>query len=313
MARPLLAPDPRNDTTADVPYAPSYLGPRQATRTTYSAARRPVVNGRELSDEDIANIRAYTEALADEDRDRFDVGTGLTERGLAIQESAARARIEEIKQNLKQRRYEFDTGRGDRRYEFDLGYGLDRDRFGLDYAKTETDYLSTPDRAFQGRQFERSFEALGAGQRAPAYRAGGDVEQPNTAGQFAALAGTGAPRPPVVAPVPGMSTTGATTDAVPPYLASLRTGGIAPGADEMDRAEAAGTALLDRGPGGLGQGQYESLLPGTRRGLTSLMRTRGINPEDWEAPAAALHGGPGLGDERLTRGLPVALPAERLE
>lgn len=220
-------------------------------------------------------------------------------------------------------RYGVDVGRQtalDQLYEqarqFDARHALDEQEFGLKYASTLTDYLSTPDRAFQGRLFERSFAAMNQGRMAPQYRADGDIEQPNTADQFAALASTGVgstnttpTRVPVGATGQGavrqMGTTGASTDgrlkamsaiaqAIPPSnkagytardFAALRAMGevyAAPGADEMDRAEQEGIKVLERGPGGFGLGQYQSLAPSAQRGLKSLAQTRGINWEDFD-------------------------------
>jgi hypothetical protein len=56
----------------------------------------------------------------------------------------------------------------------------------------------------------------------------------------------------------------------------------APGND-LDRADQAASQLLERGPGQLGLGAMESLLPGTQAALGSLMKTKGIYRPDWDA------------------------------
>ena len=61
---PLFAVDPRNDTTRDVPWSPSYLGPRTTDRTTYYALGSGYVD----PNEEAARLRraAYAEQLANE-------------------------------------------------------------------------------------------------------------------------------------------------------------------------------------------------------------------------------------------------------
>ncbi len=136
--RPLLAPDPTQDTTADVPRSAGYSGPLTTTRETYrpsyaprtvAGGMRPSVNGMPLTDDQIGQLQQYFGALADEDARRFGVTSGLQGRELDIRQRAAdadrKARLKEIQMRLAE----------DRR-QFDLNYGLDRDRFGADILKT---------------------------------------------------------------------------------------------------------------------------------------------------------------------------------
>lgn len=112
--------------------------------------RRPIVNGRELSDADLSNISAYFGRIGDEDTRRYDQGYGLQRDQFSASEKERRARIKLAQQQLDQsrqqfeqefgltrekfgedrRRYDQDFGEGRRR--FDLGYGLERDQFGAD-------------------------------------------------------------------------------------------------------------------------------------------------------------------------------------
>jgi hypothetical protein len=85
-----------------------------------------------------------------------------------------------------QRRFDVTTGEG--RREFDITAAQNRQRLGLDYAKTATDYMSTPDRYFQAADYTNMGRQALAGQGPAPYAASGSPVA-KTTDDFAVLAG----------------------------------------------------------------------------------------------------------------------------
>lgn len=179
--RPIFTPDPRQTTVADVPWAPSYLGPRTVTRTTYRPAdgrpsaggltiswqrgpdgrvRQYWSDGTPVSPEDFASQGEYWGLLGDEDRDRFDITTGQSQQRIDLEREASRKRIRQAARQIAEERRQYNLTREDRRREFDVSTGLDRDRLGADVLFRGAQ-LRGPRDAFQGIAYSRGVEAAG--------------------------------------------------------------------------------------------------------------------------------------------------------
>ncbi len=73
--------------------------------------------------------------------------------------------------------------------QFNANHGLEMQKLGLDYANTATQYLSTPDKYFQGQNYI-NMAGRALGRQAPQYGTNlGGQPTPKTMGDFAVLAG----------------------------------------------------------------------------------------------------------------------------
>lgn len=287
--RPLLAPDPRRDSTADVPWAPGYTGPRTITRTTYRplAAGSSPSTGRALSPEAQAALERYAEALADEDARRWDLQNDRADRQLGLNEEQVRSAIEEAKQRLAENRRQFDLTfgegqrqydltRGDRRYEFDQTQGLNRDRFGLDILRTGAS-LRGPLDAFQGAAFARGAGGLGSyltplRNGGTSYYGGGTA---TTANPTPLTLGTMANE---IAPGAGAPSTAAA--GVQPEGAQVDQYGRPVLAPEWQQRLADIDAVAKRGLANLGQGALENLSQSELGTFKSGLAYLGRSPDD---------------------------------
>lgn len=77
--------------------------------------------------------------------------------------------------------------------QFDANHGLEMQKLGLDYARTATDYLSTPDRYFQAGNYLNFASRVLAGQPGAAPYGSVGTPTPKTSQDFAILAGGGIP------------------------------------------------------------------------------------------------------------------------
>lgn len=305
------------------PYPPNPNAPNQPGKFRVLPSRSgPIVINSEMSDQDVEGYVAAYDSYISDLEDMYAESAGFEREKLAAQiNDAKKARDNALaiaQLSAETSRYGTDVGRQtaldqlkENARQFDARHALDEREFGLKYATTMTEFLSGPDSLFQARQFGRSMNAITAGPTgvAPGYRAGGDVEQPRTAEQFAALAnpGSGGGGGGAVAPAtaqasgggggaadPRLKAANAIAQALPPSrsggysardFAALRAMGelyAAPLEDpDMDEADRAGSVLLSRGPGSLGLGQLESLAPTDLKALGSLARTKGIDPSNW--------------------------------
>lgn len=167
--------------------------------------------------------------------------------------------------------------------QFDATHGLEISKLGLDYAKTATDYLSTPDRFFQSSDFLNMAGRVMAGQGGPAPYGATGTPTAKTEGDFAVLAGGGNP----AAGSNVMAAAGAggaggdarvkalksVIDAVPPSAGS--------GMDANDFAVLqAAKALYSTN---LQPGTLERMRPGQRAIMGSAGRRLGYDVKDWEA------------------------------
>jgi hypothetical protein len=128
--------------------------------------------------------------------------SGLEREKLAAQMKDAQAGRENAykiaKLQADTQRYGYDTARQtaldqlkENARQFDASHALEKQKFGLDYAKTATDYLSTPDRYAQGIDFQRMVGRVLNNQGGPEPYGTGVTFQPKTEQDFAALANYG--------------------------------------------------------------------------------------------------------------------------
>lgn len=226
MAAPLLAPDPRNNTTSGVPWSPSYTGPRYTTRTVGQAP--PQTQQGQMSDDDtrkwdqlVAEIKQALAVSSGWDREKKQLELEDAEKGrqnayriAELNDRTARYGIDErsrlelaqLKQNQKQ---------------FDATHGLELQKFGLNVADSFTKWSQTPDMIWAHKDFTgalgktlgqygvsptsgpmdgpraktwEDFAALSGYQDMPAVQAGqssGGVTRPVEAGGAGAGAGAG--------------------------------------------------------------------------------------------------------------------------
>lgn len=156
--KPLLAPDPLQDTTADVPWNQAYTGPRVTTRNTYSAPQVTVpvyVPGQGVvqmtqqeRDDFLAADTEYRNSQLRYRDSRTSVADSQWDRTFGETQAARRDRMQQAKDALKEQRRQYDMSYGLNVREADLA---DR-RFGGDLLKTGAT-LRGPADYFQGAAY----------------------------------------------------------------------------------------------------------------------------------------------------------------
>lgn len=224
-------------------------------------------DGTPMTEDDMAGIRAQFEAAANEDRNRFDVGTDYNNRSLKSIDQQRQAQVQQAKDQLAE----------DRRYH-SMTFGLDQQKFGEGQRQfnigTGVDLLKTgasmrgPLNFVQGDMFAQGAQgispwlsSLRTGQ--PVQFGGGTATQGNptplTVGTLAnAMSGGGAP---ATGAVPGaMTAAGSGTDA-------YGRPNLSPG---VQAAVDAGSQAFTSGLANKPLGWYEQQSDAQKQGLQSI-------------------------------------------
>lgn len=192
--------------------------------------------------------------------------------------------IDQLKENARQ---------------FDKNHELEQQKVGLDYAKTATDYLSTPDKYFQGSNYLNMASRVFANQTGSstvgkpvakteqdfANLASGGTGQSSGGGTTYSASSSGSTSPSQVA-TNAASAGGSGSDARVKALKSvIDSVGVSTGSglDSNDQAVlAAAQAIYSTN---LNPGQYQTIANSpTNRGITrSAISRLGDNPDEWEA------------------------------
>lgn len=219
MVAPLLAPDPRQDTTTGVPWSPSYTGPQYTTRTTGfvpsnqqggmmwypSQAFGELPSGAfpsNYSPDDIQRtIAGYDRYIATQQQ-AWQQASGLQRKQIEAQIENAKQALANAKQiaqlQAETSRYGVDQQRQtaldqlkENQRQFDVNHDVELRKLGLDYANTATQYLSTPDRYIEGATYLNLAGRVFAGQ--PGSTPGNAIgtPTPKTEQDFANLAAGG--------------------------------------------------------------------------------------------------------------------------
>lgn len=162
---PLLAPNPINDTTGGIGYAPSYTGPQYTTRSTGFVPQQSTGTA---SSSDYATLMQQIQQQIQPVLAAIQAGAGgdLKYKYDALKaqyDDAAKARDNALKlERLRDEtsRYGVDAQRQtamaqleENARQFDATHGLELQKLGVDTARVATDYLSTPDRYFQAGNY----------------------------------------------------------------------------------------------------------------------------------------------------------------
>jgi hypothetical protein len=119
---------------------------------------------------------------------QFDQNHALDLQKLGLEEKRFGQAQYEFGQTFGEGQRQFNVTSGENQRQFNVTAGQNQQRIGLDYAKTATDYLSTPDRFFQAGDYINMGRQALNGQGPQPYGATGSPV-PKTTDEFAVLAG----------------------------------------------------------------------------------------------------------------------------
>lgn len=170
-----------------------------------------------------------------------------TRYGADLQDQQSKNALNEKIQELQQNAQQFEQNHqlseqqfAEGQRQFNVTSGQAQENIGLNRANTETQYLSSPDRALQADQYLNLSGRILAGQPGAAPAAVSGTPTPNTEAGFAALQAGGAPA------TGGQSATaGASTDTSPAGVAARAAGAGGAGADGRVKAL---KAVIDAAP-----------------------------------------------------------------